>query len=71
VVSGLVRLTPSADVADLQAKIAALGGKVRASMTEADLLSVEVPASRLSDLADLPGVSYVEAGERYAPDSTR
>jgi hypothetical protein len=66
VISALVELSPTADQQTLQDEINRLGGRVRSWLTELRACTAEVPASRLTDLADLEGVSYVEAGERFS-----
>ena len=58
-------MAPTADPAELRRQVAELGGTVHAWLGETSLLSLELPASRLGELAGLDGVVYVEAGEPY------
>lgn len=61
----LVQLGPAAERADLERNVRALGGSVQSWNAETDLAAIEISTSRLSELAELDGVVYVEVGERY------
>lgn len=63
---GLLQVAPAADLPDLRQNLAAIGGTVQSWMEEARLMSVDVPARRLPEVADLKGVTYVEAGSKYS-----
>jgi hypothetical protein len=61
----LVQVAPTADPAELGRQVTALGGTVHSWLDETSLLSLELPTSRLVELAALDGVVYVETGEPY------
>jgi hypothetical protein len=61
----LVELAPGADEAALERALTSLGAQTRSRSTEARLLTIDIPANRLSALDDIQGIVYVEAGERY------
>ena len=64
---GLLQVAPTADIPSLHRELAAVGGTVRSWMEETRLMSVEIPAERLPEVADFQGVTYVEAGTKYRP----
>jgi hypothetical protein len=64
-VSTLIHVAPSIDRQTFQGEVAAHGGTVQSWMPEASLVSVEIGAKHLSELADLKGVVYVEARQKY------
>jgi hypothetical protein len=66
-VSSLVQVAPSIDAAAFRRDVERSGGSIRSWLSETNLVSVEIDATRLSDLADLPGVVYVETGQPYRP----
>jgi hypothetical protein len=66
VLKSLLSVAPAADVRDLRRELAACGATVHSWMEEARLLSVDIPVERLAEVADLPGVVYVEAETRYS-----
>jgi len=66
-VSSLVQVTPSLDSAAFQRDVERAGGNIRSWLLESNLVSVDIDATRLSELADLPGVVYVETGQPYRP----
>lgn len=66
----LVQVAPTADPAELGRQVAELGGTVHAWLDETSLLSLELPTSRLVELAGLDGVAYVETGEPYRPSAS-
>ncbi|MCH9647322.1 MAG: hypothetical protein K0U98_03725 [Deltaproteobacteria bacterium] len=63
----LLDLTAAAEVEGFAEALEALGGSVSCSLPETHQLSVEIPAGRLADLADLRGVAHVELGTPYRP----
>jgi hypothetical protein len=63
----LVRVGPAADRVEFGRQVAEAGGTVQAWLGEADLVSVELPADRLGELADADSVVSVEVGETYRP----
>jgi len=64
-VSTLILVAPSIDRQAFQGQVAAHGGTVQSWMPEASLVTVEIGAKHLSELADMQGVVYVEAGQNY------
>ena len=64
-VSTLIQIAPSIDRQAFQGKVAANGGTVQSWMPEASLVTVEISAKHLSELADMKGVVYVEASQKY------
>lgn len=62
---GLLQIAPAADVPSLRRDLAAVGASVQSWMEETRLMSVQVPAERLGEVADLQGVTYVEAAGKY------
>lgn len=66
-VSSLVQVAPSIDPEVFRREVAERGGVIRSWLDQANLITVEIGARRLSELADLPGVVYVEAAQTYRP----
>ena len=66
VVRCLLSVAPAADVGELQRALAERGATVGSWVEETRLLSADVPAERLGEVADLPGVVYVEAATGYS-----
>lgn len=64
-VRALVQVAPTADTELVELDVAAIGGTVAAAMGHTGLLSCDVPAGRLGELAGIAGVVYIEAGEVY------
>lgn len=64
-VRALVQVAATADADTVEHGIAALGGTVGSWMRDSGLLSCEVPAGRLGELAAITGIVYVETGEAY------
>jgi len=64
-VSTLIQVAPSIDHQVFQGDVTAHGGTVRSWMPEANLVTVEISAKHLSELADMKGVVYVEASQKY------
>ncbi|HKM55490.1 MAG TPA: hypothetical protein VJY33_18950 [Isosphaeraceae bacterium] len=64
-VSTLIQVAPSIDRQAFQGQVAANGGTVQSWMPEASLVTVEISAKHLSELADMKGVVYVEASQKY------
>lgn len=64
-VRALVQVAPSADVGEIEQRIGAIGGTTQSLMRDTRLLSLDVPAGQLGELAGIDGVVYVEAGEAY------
>jgi hypothetical protein len=64
-VSTLVTLAPSIDRQAFQQAVARYQGTVCSWMPEANIASVDIEAGCLTELADLNGVVYVEAGQTY------
>lgn len=61
----LLQVAAGTDPEALRRGLEALGAKVSSWMEETHLLAAAVPASRLEEAADLPGITYVEAGAAY------
>ena len=66
-VSSLVQVAPSIDPETFRREVAARGGVIRSWIDQANLITIEIAARRLSELADLAGVVYVEAAQTYRP----
>jgi hypothetical protein len=66
-VSTLVTVAAIADSDDLMRQVAALGGTARSWNRETGLLTVELPAAQLGELAELSGVVHVDADDVYRP----
>lgn len=66
-VSTLVTVAPSVSREAFQQQVAKYKGAVRSWMPEANVASVDIAAGCLTELADLSGVVYVEAGQLYRP----
>jgi hypothetical protein len=66
-VASLVQVAPSIDPEAFRLKVEQAGGSIRSWLAGASVVSVEIEAGRLSELADLPGVVYVETGQPYRP----
>lgn len=64
-VSSLVQVAPSINYAAFCQGVQQRGGAVRSWLPEANLATVEIGVSHLSELADMNGVVYVEAGQTY------
>lgn len=64
-VRALVQIAPTADARELEHRIAELGGSIDSWMPDTSLISLDVPAARLGELAGIDGVVYVETGEAY------
>jgi hypothetical protein len=64
-VVGMVRVTPSTDRDTFRCDVERAGGVLRSWLGDANVASVEIDVGRLSTLADLPGVVYVETAQRY------
>ena len=64
-VSTLIQVAPSIDRQAFQGQVAANGGTVQSWMPEASLVTVEISAKHLSELAEMKGVIYVEASQKY------
>jgi hypothetical protein len=65
--SCLLQVSPSRNVQKLRRELEEMGGSIKSWTEETHLMSVEMDASHLSDMADLEGVVYIETGERCAP----
>ena len=66
ILHSLLQVSPTADVPSLRQDLAAVGAAVRSWMEETRLMSVDIPAERLTEVADFRGVTYVEAATKYA-----
>ncbi|WP_210479397.1 hypothetical protein [Naasia sp. SYSU D00948] len=66
-VRSLVKTAGVADPEDLASRVVALGGTVRSWDRETGLLTVDLPAAQLGNLAELNGVVHVDAGDVYRP----
>ncbi|MDJ0608845.1 MAG: hypothetical protein QNJ67_07690 [Kiloniellales bacterium] len=60
-------LSPKVSGEQLEAKMVEFGGKVRSHSADARLITIEIPAARLRDLAAMQGVVYVELAQTYTP----
>lgn len=61
----LLQLAPTADTDSVASRIAEIDGTIDSWMHDTGLLSLDVPAARLGDLAGIDGVVYVETAEVY------
>ena len=66
-VSSLVQVAPSIDADAFRRDVERSGGSIRSWLKDTNVVSVDIDATRLSELADLPGVVYVETGQPYRP----
>ena len=65
--TALVQVASTVDAEAFRREVEARGGMIRSWLRPANVVSVEFPARALSELADLPGVVYVEAAQAYRP----
>lgn len=63
----VVMVAPTANSECLSRDVAALGGTTRSWSDETRLLTVELPAVQLGNLAELDGVVHVDADDIYRP----
>jgi hypothetical protein len=63
----LVAVAAVADSDDLISRVTALGGTARSWNRETMLLTVDLPAVQLGNLAELDGVVHVDAEDVYRP----
>ncbi len=63
----VVMVAASADSEDLTRGVAALGGTAQSWSGETRLLTAELPAGQLGNLAKLDGVVHVDADDVYRP----
>ncbi|SDZ24590.1 hypothetical protein SAMN05660209_05162 [Geodermatophilus africanus] len=63
----LVKTAGVADPDDLVSRVTALGGTTRSWDRETGLLTVDLPAVQLGNLAELDGVVQVDADDGYGP----
>ena len=61
----LVSVAAIADSDDLISRVTALGGAAQSWNSETGLLTVDMPATQLGNLAELDGVVHVDAGDVY------
>jgi hypothetical protein len=61
----LVSVAAIADSDDLINRVTALGGTAQSWNSETGLLTVDLPATELGNLAELDGVVHVDAGDIY------
>ena len=61
----LVEVAAVADSDELISRVTALGGTARSWDRETGLLTVDLPAVQLGELAELDGVVHVDAGDVY------
>lgn len=66
-VRSVVMVAATADSEDLTRSVAALGGTAQSWSGETGLLTVELPAAALGNLAELNGVVHVDADDVYRP----
>lgn len=66
-VRSLVKTAGVTDPDDLLSRVAALGGTMRSWDRETGLLTVDLPAVQLGNLAELDGVVQVDAEDAYRP----
>ena len=64
-VSTLIQVAPSIDRLAFERDVTAYGGSLRSWLPEANVVTVDIGARHLSELADLDGVVQVEAGQKY------
>ncbi len=61
----LVSVAAIANSDDLISRVTALGGTAQSWNSETGLLTVDMPATQLGNLAELDGVVHVDAGDVY------
>jgi hypothetical protein len=61
----VVKVAAVADSDELISRVTALGGTARSWDRETGLLTVDLPAVQLGELAELDGVVHVDAGDVY------
>lgn len=66
VVLSLLQVSPAANREVLREDLESAGARIRSWLEEPGLVSVEVPAAKLSALAELKGVIYIQTAERYS-----
>ena len=66
-VSALVSIASSVDRSRFTQSITQIGGEVVSWSDTTNVVTLTIPASALSAVADLDGVVYVETGGRYSP----
>lgn len=66
-VRSVVMVAATTDSDDLTRGVAALGGTAQSWSGETRLLTVELPAVQLGNLAELNGVVHVDADDIYRP----
>ena len=64
--SFLIRVSPDRSVEEICRAIRSLDGKCRTVLEETDLLIVELEAGKLSTLAQIEGVVYIEPATPYS-----
>ena len=64
-VACLIQISPTADTEALRHDLETHGAVIRSWMDFEHLVTVEVDATQLTEVAELDGVIYLEAGERY------
>ena len=64
-VRALVQVAPTADLEALRAELEGHGAKVSSWMEETRLLTIEVDVGHLAEVAELPGVTYVDVATAY------
>jgi hypothetical protein len=62
----LVKTAGVPDSDDLFRRVAALGGTVRSWDRETGLLTVDLPAVQLANVAELDGVAFVDAEDSFS-----
>jgi len=63
----LVKTAGVSEPDDLLSRVAALGGRTRSWDQETGLLTVDLPAVQLANLAELDGVVHVDTEDVYRP----
>jgi hypothetical protein len=61
----LVKVAAVADSDNLISRVVTLGGTAQSWNSETGLLTVDLPATELGNLAELDGVVHVDAGDVY------
>ncbi len=64
-VTGILEIGSTGDLQHVRSAIEACGGHVRDNLPDSKLLTFDIGAQQLADVAELDGVVYVSTQERY------
>lgn len=69
-VSGLIQISGRVETERLRRSLEEHGATIRGWMDQDNLVTIDTEVSRLAELAEVGGVVYLEAGERYSPSQS-